>query len=172
MKIGWKCLIVRPLVKDSIQEHWWHSRNSHQSCSSNLKFHIEISSPEHPHHRCIQIHGPFLTRIKKIETIHPDKIWKQHWKTCTKSQKWIIIHFMIYGYWYFFLLCYATLGIYLCYESFLILMILTRSKKPPNARQNTKGPARSVSSMILESVCCSGLRTDNVCKKCINNHKN
>lgn len=72
----------------------------------------------------------------------------------------------------FFLLCYATLGIYLCFESFLILMILTRSKKPPNARQNTKGPARSVSSMILESVCCSGLRTDNVCKKCINNHKN
>ena len=39
---------------------------------------------------------------------------------------------------------------------------LTRSKQPPNARQNTRGPARSVSCMIAASGCFNGCRTDSV----------
>ena len=44
------------------------------------------------------------------------------------------------------------------------LFFLTNRRHPPNAKQNTSGPARSVSSMMLASVCCNGFKTDRVCK--------
>ena len=39
---------------------------------------------------------------------------------------------------------------------------LTRSKKPPNAIQNTKGPARSESSNISFSGVLNGFKTESV----------
>ena len=47
----------------------------------------------------------------------------------------------------------------------MTILILTSSRNPPNAKQNTNGPARSVSSMMLASVSCNGFNTDNVCNK-------
>ena len=41
-------------------------------------------------------------------------------------------------------------------------MCLTRSKVPPNSRQNISGPARSVLRKATASACCNGLRTDKV----------
>ena len=38
-------------------------------------------------------------------------------------------------------------------------LMFTNSRKPPNAIQNTSGPAKSESSMILASVCPNGLST-------------
>jgi len=35
----------------------------------------------------------------------------------------------------------------------------TKRRKPPNAIQNTRGPARSESSITLASVCCNGFNT-------------
>lgn len=39
---------------------------------------------------------------------------------------------------------------------------LTSRRKPPNAKQKTNGPARSVSSKMLFSVVRKGLRTESV----------
>lgn len=50
---------------------------------------------------------------------------------------------------------------HICYHA-KELLSLTSRRNPPNAKQNTNGPARSVSSIMDASVCCSGFKTDNV----------
>jgi len=49
-----------------------------------------------------------------------------------------------------------------CKQLTIDKQVLTRSRHPPNARQNTSGPARSVSCMIDASGCLSGWSTDSV----------
>lgn len=42
---------------------------------------------------------------------------------------------------------------------------LTKSKNDPNAKQNTSGPAKSVSCKMVWSVVLNGFNTDNVCNE-------